>query len=109
MYDRLYGYLTENKILFKKQFGFWSGHSTNHPLLELIDQIFKCFDEKNYLKGIFADLSKAFDTVNHKINEKTMEYVLNICYGLKVICQIENNILNTKIILMNRTLQIYCN
>ena len=47
MYDRLYSYLTENKILFKKQFGFRSGHSTDHALLELIDQICDCFDEKN--------------------------------------------------------------
>ena len=34
MCDRLYSYLTENKILFKKQFGFRSGHSTDHALLE---------------------------------------------------------------------------
>ena len=47
MYDRLYSYLTENKILFKKQFGFRSGHSTDHAFLELIDQICECFDEKN--------------------------------------------------------------
>ena len=46
MYDRLYSYLTENKILFKKQFGFRSGHSTDHALLELIDQICECFDKK---------------------------------------------------------------
>ena len=47
MYDRLYSYLTKNKILFKKQFGFRSGHSTKHALLELINQICECFDEKN--------------------------------------------------------------
>ena len=47
MYDRLYSNLTENKILFKKQFGFRSGHSTDHALLELIDQICECFDERN--------------------------------------------------------------
>ena len=46
MYDRLYGYLTENKILFKKQFGFRSSHSTDHALLELIDEICQRFDEK---------------------------------------------------------------
>ena len=46
IYDRLYSYLTEYKILFKKQFGFRSGHSTEHALLELIDQICECFDKK---------------------------------------------------------------
>ena len=73
MYDRLYSYLTENKILFKKQFGFRSGHSTDHALLELIDQICECFDKKKYFLGIFVDLSKAFDTVNHKILIKKLE------------------------------------
>ena len=69
MYDRLYSYLTENKILFKKQFGFTSGHSTDHALLELIDQICECFDEKKIFLVIFVDLSKAFNSVNH-INRK---------------------------------------
>ena len=32
MYDRLYIYLTENKIIFEKQFGFRTGHSTDHEL-----------------------------------------------------------------------------
>ena len=64
MYDRLFSYLTEDKILLKKQFGFRSGHSSDHAFLELIDQI---YDEKKYFLGIFVDLSKAFDTVNHKV------------------------------------------
>ena len=67
MCDRLYSYLTENILLFKKQFGFRSGHSTDHALLELIDQICECFHEKEYFLGIFVDLSKAFDTINHQI------------------------------------------
>ena len=66
MYERLYSYLTE-KILFKKPFGFRSSHSTDHALLELIDQICKCFDEKKYFLGIFVDLSKFFDTINLNI------------------------------------------
>ena len=47
MYNRLYSYLTENKILFKNQFGFRSGDSIDHALLEIIDQICECFEEKN--------------------------------------------------------------
>ena len=48
LYERLYSYLTENKILFKKQFGFRSGHSTDQ---ELIDQIYACFDEKIFSRN----------------------------------------------------------
>ena len=38
MYNRLYNYFTANSFLFNKQFGFRAGQSTEHALLELIDQ-----------------------------------------------------------------------
>ena len=47
MYNRLYSYLTENNILFNKQFGFRAGHSTGHALLELVDQISNTFNDTN--------------------------------------------------------------
>ena len=46
MYNRLYSYLTENNILFNKQFGFQADHSTEHALLELVDQISNTFNDK---------------------------------------------------------------
>ena len=67
MCNRLYAFLAENNILFNRQFGFRSDHSTEHALLELIDQIGNLFNDKSYFLGIFIDLSKAFDTVDHKI------------------------------------------
>ena len=39
IYNRLYQYLTENKILYPKQFGFQAGHSTEHAIVQLVDQI----------------------------------------------------------------------
>ena len=78
MYNRLYSYLTENNVLFNKQFGFQAGHSTEHALLELVDQISNTFNDKNYLLGIFIDLSKAFDTADHKILiQKLKHYRIN--------------------------------
>ena len=78
MYNRLYTYLAGNNILFNKQFGFRAGHSTEHALLELIDQISDSFNDKSYFQGIFINLSKAFDTVDHKILLKKLQH-----YGIK--------------------------
>ena len=78
MYSGLYSFLTENNILFNKQFRFRAGHSTEHVLLELVDQVSNTFDEKNDLLGIYVDLSKAFDTVDHKhLMEKLEHYGIN--------------------------------
>ena len=67
MYKRLIKFLTKNNILYGYQFGFRSGHSTTLALVEVFDEIYKKLDEDSLVMGIFLDLQKAFDTVNHKI------------------------------------------
>ena len=57
--------MNENEILNDKQFGFQAGHSTEHAILELIDQVSNAFDNNNFFLGVFIDLSKAF--VDHNI------------------------------------------
>ena len=66
MYNRLFKYLSENSMLYKKQFGFQTSHSTEHAILLLVNQLYQSFDESKFTLGIFIDLSKAFDTVDHK-------------------------------------------
>ena len=67
MYNRLYKHLSNSKILYPKQFGFQKSHSTDHALLQLVDQIYESFERNEYTIGVFIDLSKAFDTVDHNI------------------------------------------
>ena len=67
MYNRVYNYLNDYSLLFHKQFGFRKGHSTDHTLIKLIDNIYDSFNQNRYTLGVFIDLSKAFDTVDHNI------------------------------------------
>ena len=65
-------------ILYKYQFGFRKGHSTTQALIELTDNIKRGLDDKQYTCGIFIDLCKAFDTVDHTILLSKMPPV--VCY-----------------------------
>jgi hypothetical protein len=67
MYNRLLSYLDAKKILTQNQYGFREKHSTYMALLSLVDDISEEMNNKNYSIGIFIDLSKAFDTINHKL------------------------------------------
>ena len=67
MYNRVYNYFVENELLFPKQFGFHINSSTEHAILELVRNITKSFEKNEYVLGVFIDLKKAFDTVNHEI------------------------------------------
>ena len=67
VYKRLMNYLNKNNILYNYQFGFRENHSTQLALFELIDHVSKVLDNGGYAAGLFLDLSKAFDTVNHDI------------------------------------------
>ena len=67
LYNRVHEYLNSNDILYEKQFGFQKGHSTEHAILQLADQISNSFEKEFFALGVFIGLSRAFDTVDQDI------------------------------------------
>ena len=67
MHARLMRFLNENMILYNKQFGFRKGYSTTHAIIDLIENIENAIDNNKFACGLFIDLRKAFDTVDHGI------------------------------------------
>ena len=70
----LYNFLEHHKAILPSQFGFQKNKSTMHSLSEIVEQIKYCIEGKEYGCGIFIDLKKAFDTVNHNILLQKLEH-----------------------------------
>ena len=67
MFNRLNSFLSDHNILSNCQYGFRSGHSTELALIDAVDKLHSALQSKKQSIGIFLDLSKAFDTIDHQI------------------------------------------
>ena len=67
IYNHLIDFMNHNDILYGYQFGFRKGHSTQQAIITLVNKIISCLDNGDLVIGVFLDLKKAFDTVDHKI------------------------------------------
>jgi hypothetical protein len=67
MYTRFFKFSLANYVLYDYQFWFRRNYSTGLALLEVTDSIYQSLDNGNYCWGIYLDLQKAFDPVNHDI------------------------------------------
>ena len=55
------------------QYGFRGGRGTVDALVNFIENVYDGWNKKNHVIGVSVDLSKAFDTVNHRILLKKMQ------------------------------------
>ena len=78
MYARVYKFLNKFNCIYNLQFGFREKYSTNHALINITESIRLALDNDKTVCGIFVDLQKAFDTVNHEILIEKLNY-----YGIR--------------------------
>ena len=67
IYKRVINFLNKNNILTANQFGFRSGHSTTLAVLNVIEKLYEHLDESETAIGVYLDIQKAFDCVDHKM------------------------------------------
>jgi hypothetical protein len=67
VYKRLFDHLNNNAILDEHQFGFLREVSTENAYHILLNEILEAMNSKQTVGGIFCDLHKAFDCINHDV------------------------------------------
>ena len=84
IYNRLHNFFSSKGIIYENQFGFRKNHSTSHAINYSVGKILENLNKNKHTLGIFIDLSKAFDTINHdKLLTKLSNYgVRGPCHNL---------------------------
>ena len=81
MYTRVYHFLCETKQLYASQYGFRKDHACDQAMGEIVAVITKLIEQKKLTAGIFLNLLKAFDSLEHNAVLMKIEK-----YGLRGCC-----------------------
>ena len=60
-------YIEKHELLYSSQHGFRKEHSTHHAILDIANDIQTNMNQRLLSFGVFIDLKKAFETVDHDI------------------------------------------
>ena len=74
VHNQISKYFKDNNLFYKSQYGFREEHSTELASLELVDRVMEAFEKKHTPLAVYMDLSKAFDTLDHKILLHKLKY-----------------------------------
>ena len=67
IFKRMKSFIAQHNMLSPSQYGFCKTLSTQHAILDIVSTIQTNMDKRLFSCGVFIDLKKAFDTVDHKI------------------------------------------
>ena len=74
VYNRLHSFCMSKNVIYNKGFGFRKKHYTGHAINYSVNKIISELQQRNHVTGIFIDLSKAFDTLDHSIRITKLEH-----------------------------------
>ena len=74
MLNQIHEHFKSKHLYNISQYGFREGHSTEFAVLENIDRVCETLEGKKLPLNIFLDLSKAFDTLDHNILIKKLQF-----------------------------------
>ena len=74
IFNRCIEFIENKNILNAKQFGFRAHHSTYMAIMQLVDKINNAVEKNETTIGVYLDLSKAFDFIDHDILLHKLDY-----------------------------------